>query len=616
MDSVSLSNPLTRTHAFVLLVVWAISASYMATHLKSGWVPHDEGTLGLSAERVLHGELPHRDFDDYTGGLTFVHALAFREFGTSSGSMRAVLFAFFLLWVPAVFYVASRFVSVYSAGAVTLLAVAWSVPHYPAPMPSWYNLFFATFGVATLLRYVEIDGRHWLFFAGICGGLSLLAKVTAAYFIAGVLLFFIFREQSIALRNNLQEPARLRSYSAAIIFALAVFLGLLFRLVHKIPEVSGLIYFFLPACALVVLLVFREFAGISGQNRSRFLTLARMCVPFGAGIVIPLIVFLAPYLITGSVHDLLQGLVATPTRAIRFATFAPQNPFLMLTIVPVMLPVVLAFEWGRVGQVVCGCLLALYCGAVVVTSSQSTSYNLGWCSAATLTPWIIIAGVGILWVSRKHENLNAKRQQQLFLILSVTALCSLLQFPFAAPIYFLYVAPLVILAATALFSLPSHPPRLALATVIGFYLLFAFHSITPFQLAFWSSPAVRIEPLTVARASGLRVESSDARLYNELIPLLQRHAAGKFIYAAPDSPEVYFLSGLESPTRHYFDYAEDARDYAKRTLSALDRLNVNVVAINGKPQFSGPMSPALHEALEERFPYSAELGKFQVRWKE
>jgi hypothetical protein len=602
---------------FVLLVVWAISAGYMATHLKGVWVPHDEGTLGLSAERVLQGELPHRDFDDYTGGLTFVHALAFREIGISSGSMRVVLFAFFVLWVPAIFYVASRFVSAYTAGAVTLLAVAWSVPNYPAPMPSWYNLFFATFGVASLLQFLEEENLRWLFLAGFFAGLSTLAKITAAYFVAGVLLFFIFREQSVTQQNNLRPQARLTPYSVAIILGLAVFLVLLFGLIHKIPGVSELIYFVLPASALVVLLICREFAGISGQNRERFLTLARMCVAFGVGILIPLIVFLVPYLFTGSVHDLVHGLLATPARAVRFATFAPQNPFMMLTIIPVMLPVVLAYEWGRLGRAVCCGILALYCGSVVASSSQSTlSYNLGWCSAATLTPGIILAGVGILWVSRKREYLSAKKQQQLFLILSVTALCSLLQFPFAAPVYFLYVAPLVILAATALFSLRSHPPRLALATLIGFYLLFAFVSITPFRLAFWSSPDVRSEPLTVARASGLRVESSDARLYNELIPLVQLHAAGKFMYAAPDCPEVYFLSGLESPTRHYFDYAEDPRDYAKRTLSALDTLNVNIVAINSSPQFSGPMSPALYGALEERFPNSAEIGKFQVRWKQ
>src|SRR5579863_7528571 len=148
-----------KWRAIVLLVVWAISLGYMASRLKVGWVPHDEGTLGLSAERVLQGQLPHRDFDDYTGGLTFVHALAFRVFGVSSAAMRYVLFAFFVPWVPAVFYVASRFGTPWVAGAVTLLCVAWSVPNYPGPMPSWYNLYFATWGVAALFRYLESESK-------------------------------------------------------------------------------------------------------------------------------------------------------------------------------------------------------------------------------------------------------------------------------------------------------------------------------------------------------------------------------------------------------------------------------------------------------------------------
>src|SRR5262245_50429123 len=79
-----------KGYLLVLAVVWLISAVYMATHVKHGWMPHDEGTLGLSAERVLQGQMPHRDFDDYTGGLTYLHALAFRVWGINSGSMRNV----------------------------------------------------------------------------------------------------------------------------------------------------------------------------------------------------------------------------------------------------------------------------------------------------------------------------------------------------------------------------------------------------------------------------------------------------------------------------------------------------------------------------------------------
>ena len=34
------------------------------------------------------------------------------------------------------------------------------------------------------------------------------------------------------------------------------------------------------------------------------------------------------------------------------------------------------------------------------------------------------------------------RRQQVMLLLSLAAMCSLVQFPFSAPVYFLYIAPL------------------------------------------------------------------------------------------------------------------------------------------------------------------------------
>jgi hypothetical protein len=61
----------------MLVAVWAISGLYVANGMLRGWVPHDEGRLGQSAERILVGELPHRDFDDpYTGGLSYLRVRA------------------------------------------------------------------------------------------------------------------------------------------------------------------------------------------------------------------------------------------------------------------------------------------------------------------------------------------------------------------------------------------------------------------------------------------------------------------------------------------------------------------------------------------------------------
>jgi len=608
------------TLALVLLVVWAISVGYMGTHLKRGWVPHDEGTLGQSAERFLNGELPHRDFDDYTGGLTFVHALAFRAFEINLASMRVVLFAFFVAWVPAVFYVASRFASPYSAGAVTLMAVAWSVPNYPAPMPSWYNLFFAVFGAAALLRHLEVSSRRWLFLAGICGGLSILAKITGAYFVAGALLFFIFREQSIANEDHRHLAARARFYSATVALALVVFLALLFSMIHKVPGIPGTIYFVLPAFALVVLLLVREFSGIAGRDRERFTALIAMCAPFGVGVAIPLIALLVLYALSGAVHDLVRGLIATPTSAIRFAAFAPKGAVAMMAIIPFLLPVIVANKCHRLGRAICGGILAVFACAVLIFSARSPAiYRLGWRSLSTSIPLLVLAGVAILWVSRGRRNVGLVRQQQIMLMLCVAALCSVVQFPFAAPIYFCYVAPLAILSATALFASAINPPRFVLGTLMIFYPLFAVLRVTPafiYEMGARYTPDAQTERLTLARGGALRVESSDARLYDELIPLVQSHASGKFIYAAPDCPEVYFLSGLRSPTRHFFDFSEEPAGRTERTLGAIDHLGINVVAINLAPKASGSMDSGLRQALDQRFPHSEDVGTFQVRWKQ
>ena len=150
----------------LLAAVLVFVTLYAAHGLKRGWVPADEGFLGQSAERVLHGELPHRDYSEgYTGGLTYLNAAAFRLFGTNLASMRYMLFLFFVIWVPAFHYAARRFVSAPVAGAVTVLAAAWSIPNYPAALPSWYNLFFATFGLAAVFdssnRTPRLAVRGW-----------------------------------------------------------------------------------------------------------------------------------------------------------------------------------------------------------------------------------------------------------------------------------------------------------------------------------------------------------------------------------------------------------------------------------------------------------------------
>lgn len=164
------------------LFFWLVAVAYLAGCADRGWIPHDEGFLAQSAERVLEGELPHRDFDElYTGGLSYLHAAAFRLFGVRLLSPRWTLLIFAAAFAAAVWAIARRVAGPVAAGAVLWLAVAWSLPIYFAALPSWYNLFFAVFGALAVLRYLETDVRRWLFVAGLCGGLSFLIKLVGLY---------------------------------------------------------------------------------------------------------------------------------------------------------------------------------------------------------------------------------------------------------------------------------------------------------------------------------------------------------------------------------------------------------------------------------------------------
>ena len=119
-------------------------------------MPWDDGTLAQSAQRVLLGELPHRDFAElYTGGLSFLNAGVLWLTGGNLFWLRAPMLLLFLAYLSCVYLVARRFASPTVATLAALFAVAWGPPVYPAAMPSWYALYLAVIGAYFLVRHHE-----------------------------------------------------------------------------------------------------------------------------------------------------------------------------------------------------------------------------------------------------------------------------------------------------------------------------------------------------------------------------------------------------------------------------------------------------------------------------
>jgi hypothetical protein len=613
----------TRFGWLVLAAVWAVCAVYTALYLKQGWIPFDSGTLGELAVRALGGQLPHRDFiDNYTGGLTYLNALAFRLLGVNLFSLRVPLFLCFLAWVPAVYGIARRFAAPLAAAVLTLLAVAWSVPNYAEAMPSWYNLFFATWGVLALIRYTETERPRWLWIAGLCGGLSFLVKITGLYFVAGALLFFVYRELLLARRDPVAAPRAAVFYRLFAGAGLLLFLASVVAVVAQRPTAPVFVSFAFPAACLVASLLWEIWREPSDLNGKRFRRLFAMGLPFLGGVVAPVLVFLAWYARQRALAAWFQAVFLRPGLRTHWGAVDPISLVGFSGLVPALLIAVLACDAAAsIRRLARYAAPPLFAVLLLVAWHSQAAYSLLAYSTPLVVPLLALA---VLLGSRDWARLPGRGGEQAFLLFTVTIVWTLVQFPRSPANYFYYVAPLAALSLLALFSARRPRDRVALGSLLVFYLVFAVWLHPPnfaeVRYVHRGTP-MHLRPLALARAGGIRVPATLATEYETVTRLVLEHARGPYIYAGPDCPEVYFLSSKRSPTGTFVDpYLESdffnplAR--SRRLLSAIRKHGVTAVVLHvGGWLDSGPMPAALRAALESEFPLSRRVGDFDVRWK-
>jgi len=607
----------------VLITTWALSALYVGACLKRGWVPSDAGTFAQTAERVLHGQVPFRDFiEPYTGGLTYLNALAFRVFGTNLFSIRIPPFVLFLGWVPVVYFITRRFAGPFAAGLATLLAVAWSFPNYTEAMPSWYNLFFATFGTAALLRYIQNPRQRWLWIAGLCGGLSIVVKITGLYFVAAGLLFFAFREQALSSGTAARPARRGGLYRLFLIVCLILFLAALLDTVWQQPGLAAFAHFVLPGALLAALLRRREYESAPGADRARFRALFSMALPFLAGAAIPVGVLLLGYARTNALRGFLDVTFALNVRRMQWMTTESVSPLLLVGVVPGLIVFLAACSRKESSRRSAGRAAPILFAALLLASWKSWGvYELVGLSVSLIVPLLALAALVLL---RPTSAVPEAKSEPILLVVSVAVLCALIQFPFAQPTYFYYVAPLAVLAVLSLSSLRpvAASGRVAIGSLMAFYLVLPLWLATPGFLitnGLDTHRDLKMQTLPFARAGGIRMIPQEEREYARLIPLVQGHARGRFIYAAPDCPEVYFLSGLENPTPTLYEFLDpDFLNVPARTgriFATIESHGVHVVVLKDSSSTSGAIPAELRAALDARFPQSARVDHFEVRWK-
>lgn len=633
----------------VTSIALAVLGVYVATFCYTDWLPWDDGMLGLCGRLCLEGKLPHRDFvDPYTGGLSYLHALSFLIWGTNLRSMRKMLLCWGWVFILSMYYISRRVATPLHAGLLTALAVAWTLPRYFAALPSWYNLFLAMFGIVALLWYMDTNRGRWLFVAGVCGGFSVLLKITGLYYVAAGLLFISFHEQ-VGACAGFSVSRRCWSMIVAKCLAVVALTGLLILLIRAQLQTMTVIHFVLPGALLAGWLPFHEYCFCTGPFVDRWGRLIRRITPFVAGVVLPVGVYGAHYYWQGGLGDLAWGVFVAPQARLQYASFSLPPVWTLAIAIPSVLLILAGFSkntWAERQLTLLGFLtpprMLVLLGLVLAVAyfgpaqAQANVFMIVLNNFRAMI--VILAACGSVLLVRhalreKHarralecsfdarpQSLGERRSAgnqtwpEAYLLLVMCALMSLVQYPYFFWIYFCYVAPLVVLAGYLVVNMqPSAPRRIHLNVLI---FLLAFAVLVP-NTPRDSSDFEEYATLDVP-AGGLSVPRIEKRRYEELVRLVHEHSrSGDYVYAAPDCPEVLFLADRLTPTGTMYDFLEDDADRQPgRILGLLQANRVKVVVLNMTPPFSPPPDSILLQELQEYFPCATKVDNFMVRWIE
>ena len=390
------------------------------------------------------------------------------------------------------------------------------------------------------------------------------------------------------------------------------FVALLVAVFGRRGSTMDLVEFVLPPAALAAFTVRDEARRGRGRSAARFRSLAALLVPFLAGAAVPLLAFGAFFAARGAlgslVHDVFVGSI-DPTRHAQYPSLEPRVllPALLYAIVLVA-PAMFGGPRHRIVPFAAGTALAF----LLAFAGQPDVYRVAWDAARSL-PLVVALGAVTLLAGSDPARDDAAASR-VFLLASMSALVALVQFPFASPIYFCYAAPLAALATAAVVHADPRAPRRLHAVLLVFFVLFAaiwMNRGYVFRLGRFYAPYEADGVLAMPRG-GLRVPIADARDYGALVAALAEAPPTSRLYAGPDCPEVYFLSGRRNPTRFFFDYQGELRDDPDALRRRIEDDGIGIVVIQGAPSFSRPLPESFEASLRTRFGPPERIGRFRL----
>jgi hypothetical protein len=204
-------------------------------------------------------------------------------------------------------------------------------------------------------------------------------------------------------------------------------------------------------------------------------------------------------------------------------------------------------------------------------------------------------------------------------IVLVSGFGALIQFPLAAPLYFLYAAPLLLLAAIAVLKTIGGASGVLPAVLLVALAIFGVRQIDTqsiLSLGAKYEPDPQVSVLHPNRAS-IRVLPETKATYDKVRALVAAHRGDTdVIFAGPDSPEIYFLTRSRNPTASIIDFLDSTGSgRGTKLMTTLRNENIRVVVLNHFPHQSPNLSASELARIRSDYPSGKRVADFEVRWR-
>jgi len=164
-------------------------------------VPYlDEGFILALSDRVLHGEIPHRDFFlRMSPGAIYFNALIFRVFGATILVERTLTLVLASV-TASIFYLLARIrLSFFFSIAATLLLLGWQFPFWFQASYSWYAMSLSMIGFLAmgLTRVGRARNRSTVLLVGFLCGMSFICKQNTGLFALAGIAVYMYAEKKL-----------------------------------------------------------------------------------------------------------------------------------------------------------------------------------------------------------------------------------------------------------------------------------------------------------------------------------------------------------------------------------------------------------------------------------